>query len=335
MINVRWTAPSNARAEKRGSVRAMTKISAAMVAALAACGGGGKKPDTTTTSQTETSSDTATATDTAKEAATTEPAKKPEEKPAPPRKVMKSMTPDELKWNPLVPEAGDKGPMVAALWGDMMSEPNGFFIKLPAGDKGMMHTHTNDYHGVGITASSAQQDGGKVHPVAASSYWFEPGGVPHLNACPGKTPCIALVHFNAGKFDFAPAKPVKGAKPDPKAVEKPLKTIKWTPFDEKNPKGGAWSSVWGDMQAGENGMFIKLPAGNAEFWHIHKADYHGVVLQGTLDHHESGAPGRDLPVGSYWWQPGGNKHVDLCKAPSGDCIAYVYFTGGFDLVPAQ
>ena len=315
----------------------MTKIHVAMVAALAAaCGGGGKKPDTTTTTQTTTTTpDTATTTDTATQAATTEPAK-PEEKPAPPppRKVMKSMTPDELKWTPLVPEAGDKGPMVVGLWGDMMSEPNGFMIKLPAGDKGMLHTHTNDYHGVGITATGAWQDGGKNHAVAAGTYWFQPGGTAHANTCPGKTPCIGFAHFNAGKFDFAPAKAAKGAKPDPKAVEKPLKSVKWTPFDEKNPKGAAFSPVWGDMKAEANGMFIKIPQGSQPFYHIHKADYHGVVLQGTLDHHESGTEGRGLPVGSYYYQPGGNKHVDLCKA-GGDCVVYVYFTGAFDVTPAQ
>ncbi len=315
----------------------MMKTNVAIVAALAAaCGGGGKKPDTTTTTQettTSSSTDTAT-TDTATQAAATEPEKKPEEKPAPPRKVMKSMTPDEMKWTPLVPEAGDKGPMVVALWGDMMSEPNGFMIKLPAGDKGMLHTHTNDYHGVAITASGAWQDGGKNHAIAQGTYWFQPGGTAHANTCPGKTPCVGFAHFTAGKFDFAPAKPAKGAKPDPKAVEKPLKSVKWIPFDAKNPKGGAWSLAWGDMQAGENGLFIKLPPGNAEFWHIHKADYHGVLLQGTLDHHESGTEGRDLPAGSYWYQPGGNKHVDLCKGP-GDCIGYAYFTGAFDTTPAQ
>lgn len=303
-----------------------------------ACGGGGKKaPDPVTPptgGDTTAGGDTA-ATDGATQASTDQPAPVPAEKPAPPRKVLKSMKPDQLTWNPLVPDAGDKGPMVASLWGDMMSEANGFFIKLPAGDKGMLHTHTNDYHAIGITASSAAQDGGKTHAVPASTYWFQPGGTAHQNACPGKTPCVGFAHYPGGKFDFAPAKPAKGAKPDPKAVEKPLKSIKWTPFDEKNPKGGAWSSLWGDMKAGENGMFIKMPAGNAPFWHIHKADYHGVVLAGTLDHHESGTEANELPVGSYWWQPGGNKHVDLCKAGGPDCVVYVYFTGGFDVVPAE
>ena len=76
--------------------------------------------------------------------------------PGTPIAINVELDPDALQWHlqrpvswteiggPLVPDAGDKGPMVVSLWGDMMTEPNGFFIKLPAGDKGMMHTHTND-----------------------------------------------------------------------------------------------------------------------------------------------------------------------------------------------
>ena len=117
-------------------------------------------------------------------------------------------------------------------------------------------------------------------------------------------------------------------------VETPFTSVTWTPFDSTNPRGGGFAPLWGDMKA-DTGMFIKLPAGNEPFWHIHKHDYHGVILKGTLDHHESGTQGRDLPAGSYYWQPGGNKHVDLCKAGGPDCVLYVYYTGGFDVIPAQ
>ncbi len=260
---------------------------------------------------------------------------KPVEPPPPPRKVMKSMTPTELTWNPLVPEAGDKGPMVASLWGDMQAGPNGFFIKLPAGDKGMLHTHTADYHGVGVTASAAKQDGGKQHTVALGTYWFQPGGKAHLNACPGKTPCVAFIEFNTDKFDFAPAKAEKGAKADPAAIEKTLKAAKWTPFDDKNPKGPARSALWGDGTKEATGMYIRVPAGNQSYWHIHKADYHAVVLAGTVNNIESGSEAKDLPVGSYYMQPGGNKHTTNCKAGGPDCIIYVYSVGAFETKPAD
>lgn len=305
-----------------------------MMAAFAvACGGGGTKPPATTATPMEGSAPT----DTATVASTEKPVETPAE-PAPPpapRKSMKSMTPTDLAWTPLVPEAGDKGPMVASLWGDMQTEANGFFVKLPAGDKGMLHTHTNDYHAVGITASNAGQDGGKVHAVAAGTYWMQPGGVAHLNACKSKTPCIGFAHYNAGKFDFAPAKPMKGAKPDPRATEKPLKAAKWVPFDEKNPKGAAWAALWGDAKSEPSGMYVRVPAGNEPYWQIHKSDYHAVVLAGTLNNIESGSEAKDLPVGSYYMQPGGYKHTTNCKAGGPDCILYVYVTGPFSSKPAD
>jgi quercetin dioxygenase-like cupin family protein len=315
----------------------MTRLVIGSAAAFAmACGGGSKKPDTTPTpmegsaATTEaTPASTETAADKAPEAT------KPVEPPPPPRKVMKSMTPTELTWTPLVPEAGEKGPMVASLWGDMQAGPNGFFIKLPAGEKGMLHTHTNDYHGIAVTASAAKQDGGKQHTVAQATYWFQPGGKAHLNACPGKTPCIGFAEFNTDKFDFVPATAAKGAKPDPTAVEKTLKAAKWTPFDPNSPKGAAWSPLWGDSTKEPAGMYIKVPAGNQPFWHIHKADYHAVVLAGTVNNIESGSEAKDLPVGSYYMQPGGNKHTTNCKAGGPDCVIYVYVTGPFDTKPAD
>jgi quercetin dioxygenase-like cupin family protein len=313
----------------------MTRFSAGWMAAFAmACGGGGKKGPETTTVTPKPMEGTAP-TDTATTASTEKPVEKPAEPPPPPRKVMISMTPAELQWAPVVPEAGDKGPMAAPLWGDMKTEANGMFVKLPAADKGMLHTHSGGFHALGVTGMTYQQDGGKVHPLAQGSYWFGPANAPHMNACPGKTPCILFAHFNDSKFDIAPAKAVKGAKVDAKAVEKTLKAAKWTPFDDKNPKGTSWSPLWGDSQSEPSGLYIKVPAGNAPFWHIHKADYHAVVLAGTLNNIESGSEAKDLPVGSYYMQPGGNKHTTNCKAGGPDCIVYVYMTGPMDTKPAD
>jgi quercetin dioxygenase-like cupin family protein len=282
-----------------------------MAAFSMACGGGGATaPDTTAT---------------ATHAPPAAPAEKPAEPaaPRPPRRVMKSMTPTELAWTPLVPNVGDKGPMVASLWGNMESEPNGFFIKLPPGDKGSLHTHTSDYHGVAITALRAGQDG-NVHALAQGTYWSEPAGTAYTNECPGKTPCIAFVHSNSAKVGVAPAK----------AIEKTLTAATWTSF-AGSPNGEAWSSAWGDSQTEPSGMYVKIPAGNASFWHIHKFDYHAVVLAGTVNNIESGSEAKDLPVGSYYMEPGGYKHTTNCKADGPDCIIYVYVTGAFDMKPAE
>ena len=262
--------------------------------------------------------------------------KKEPEPPAAPKKTMISKTPAELEWKPVDEKAGDKGPMIAALWGDMATEANGFFIKLPKGNAGMLHTHASDYHAIGVAGmpTNAQDGTKKPAPLAPQTYWFQPGGKAHTTACGKKDDCIAYVHV-MGKFDFAPAKPVKGAKPDPKYLEKKGKDLKWQPLDPQNAKGPQWAALWGDGQSEPNGFLLKIKAGSEPFWHIHKHDYHGIVLAGTINNMESGnQTAKDLPVGSYWMQPGGYKHTTNCKAGA-DCVVYLEFTGAFDVIPAK
>jgi hypothetical protein len=109
----------------------------------------------------------------------------------------------------------------------------------------------------------------------------------------------------------------------------------WTPLDVANTQAGSYQVLWTDAATGATGMYIKVPAGNPAFWHFYRSDYHGVLVAGSLDHHESGRDARDLAVGTYWWQPGGFKHVDLCKAGGPDCLIYAYFTGPFQVVAAR
>ena len=45
---------------------------------------------------------------------------------------------------------------------------------------------------------------------------------------------------------------------------------------------------------------------------------------------QSGDFSVDLPAGSYYFQPGGNKHTTNCKG-GGECMVYVHFMGAFDI----
>jgi quercetin dioxygenase-like cupin family protein len=300
-----------------------TPALAVTVATLtAACGGSSKSapPPQPPTTPVET-------------AATEDPRDEPREPTQ--HKALRVVTPEERTWTPIT-DKGDAGASVAMLWGELEEGPSGFLFRLPAGDPGGLHSHRHDYHAVAISgANAAAQDGGKSATIPQGTYWYQPGGVAHTNACGKGEPCIVLMHFNDGRFDDAPATPVKGARRDPRHVEKRLKDIRWIPFDDKNPKGGGYAPLWGDPQAGPSGILFRLPPGNPPLWHIHRHDYHGVLLAGTLSHYESGGEPRELAVGTYWWQPGGYKHVDLCKAGGSDCIIYGYFTGAFDVKPAE
>ncbi|MDQ3301226.1 MAG: DUF4437 domain-containing protein, partial [Myxococcota bacterium] len=230
----------------------------------------------------------------------------------PPKAIVNTMAAD-LKWVPLDEKAGDKGPMVSWLYGDAMKEPNGFFLKVGAANKGMWHTHSAGYHGVVVSgAPNHLQDGEtKAKPLPAGSYWFEPGGAAHNSQCLGKEPCVVFVHFTEGKFDFAPAEMKKDGKPDPTYVEKREKDLKWSALvPEAGDKGPMVAVVWGDPASGPSGAFIKSPAGMVSPAHSHSADYHGVVIKGTLMNYaaDDKAP-KEMGPGSYWMQPGGGNHI--------------------------
>jgi quercetin dioxygenase-like cupin family protein len=144
------------------------------------------------------------------------------------------------------------------------------------------------------------------------AYWSQK---PHRIQCAKGTDCILFVHANA------PAE----------AKELLAKDIQWAPLDPSRPDPLV-SPLWGDGTKTANGFLMKMKAGGAPFWHIHRRDYHGVVLAGNVVSYESGTQPREMPPGSYWWQPNGNKHTTDCKGPS-DCVIYLDFTGAFDVKP--
>ena len=65
--------------------------------------------------------------------------------------------------------------------------------------------------------------------------------------------------------------------------------------------------------------------------HTHTADYHLVVIEGTMKHWAAGeteATAKPLGPGSYWFQPGGQPHADACI--SDKCVMHVVWSGRRD-----
>jgi len=243
----------------------------------------------------------------------------------------------DLKWIPFDEKAGEKGGSFAVAYGDPQNGPNGVFIKLPAGNPGMAHTHTNDYHGVSIAGGvTHQQDGkDKAKPLPSGSYWFEPGMAPHQSACPGKEACLVFIHFNDGKMDLAPAKLDPKGKKNEKYAEKRPADMKFTALmPDAGDKGPMIAVAWGDNQSGPHGTFWKFKGGFASPPHTHTADYNAVVIKGTVMNYapDDKAP-KELGPGAYFGQPGGVAHITACKAGS-DCLVYTYMVGKFDFQPA-
>ena len=87
--------------------------------------------------------------------------------------------------------------------------------------------------------------------------------------------------------------------------------------------------AYGDLAHGAHGTFIKMPAGFTSKVHTHTEDYWGVVIAGVAVNQKPGSADVALPVGSYWFQKGGERHVTKCISPL-ECIFFINQGGKFD-----
>ncbi len=94
------------------------------------------------------------------------------------------------------------------------------------------------------------------------------------------------------------------------------------------------AAAFGDLAHGQHGTFIKMPAGFVSPLHTHTEDYWSVVISGVAVNGKPGSTDVQLPVGSYWFQKGGEPHVTKCISPN-ECIFFVSQNGKFDYVPAS
>lgn len=92
--------------------------------------------------------------------------------------------------------------------------------------------------------------------------------------------------------------------------------------------------AYGDLTKGPHGTFIRMPAAFVSDVHVHTGDYWGVVISGVAANGLPGTTDVPLPVGSYWFQKGGEKHVTKCLAPH-ECLFFISQSAPFDYVLDQ
>lgn len=117
----------------------------------------------------------------------------------------------DIKFGLFDPKMPD-GPQVALVNGDMKG-PTQFFLKMKPGAKSGVHSHTSDYWAVVVqgTPSHGASDKDPGKPLAAGSYWFQPGGENHHDQCTGATDCVLFLSFT-GPVDMKPAATTTAAK---------------------------------------------------------------------------------------------------------------------------
>lgn len=107
----------------------------------------------------------------------------------------------DARFAPVDP-ARPEGTQVAVLSGDPANGPSAIIIKRKKGE-GRMHIHSSDYHGVLLQGMVKHWSEGEEEKDAKllgpGSYWFQPGGQGHADACLSDE-CLIFVKWE-GKMD--------------------------------------------------------------------------------------------------------------------------------------
>ncbi|HUJ26150.1 MAG TPA: cupin domain-containing protein [Myxococcales bacterium] len=134
--------------------------------------------------------------------------------PAKPQKHFAAATPAEMKFQEMkAPGAPSTAPgtQVAALWGNLQKGASGAEVKIPAGEKHPLHTHTANVRGVVISGTwIIGPDQASAKEYGPGSFFFTPGGWPHYSACKEGAECVLYQDTNA-PFDIK----MEGAAPAP------------------------------------------------------------------------------------------------------------------------
>jgi hypothetical protein len=112
----------------------------------------------------------------------------------------------------------------------------------------------------------------------------------------------------------------------------PADEMEWKELNPGSPVKMA--PLWGDRSVGEYAMLLKIPAGFVAPIHAHTGDYYGMNVKGNWRHSFDGDEEKDLPQGSYVFQPGMGWHGDACIGPE-DCILFIHQHVKGDFIPKQ
>ncbi|HME13217.1 MAG TPA: DUF4437 domain-containing protein [Candidatus Acidoferrum sp.] len=127
---------------------------------------------------------------------------------------------------------------------------------------------------------------------------------------------------------------ISGAQESKPSVNLPVTQVKYFPTGVSDGGHGELQAgpAYGDLAHGAHGTFIKMPAGFISPIHTHTEDYYAVVISGVAVNGLPGSADVPLPVGSYWFQKGGERHITKCISPN-ECIFFLSQPGKFDYLP--
>ena len=109
--------------------------------------------------------------------------------------------------------------------------------------------------------------------------------------------------------------------------------MQWEDYAPGTPLKAA--KLWGDRtKGGDYAILFRMPPNFEAGLHAYTLDYHAVTVQGNWVHTNEDGTGKELPPGSYVFQPGKQPHNDLCKGPS-ECVVFIHQHGKGDFKPVK
>jgi len=116
---------------------------------------------------------------------------------------------EDAKFTPVNPQR-PQGAQMAVLWGDPNTGPSAMLLRIDKG-AGAMHVHSADYQCVILEGTMQHWERGQSQSQAKllqpGSHWFQPGNVPHSDACVTEQ-CLMYVQW-AGPRDARLAETAK------------------------------------------------------------------------------------------------------------------------------
>lgn len=231
----------------------------------------------------------------------------------------------DIPWKPSNPKA-PQGVMVHIL---SRNDDTGAFnaiVKVPAGLKIPLHTHSEEFGAVTLSDGMlhAAQTGADA-PLPKGSMWVQPANEPHVDECHGEADCVFMVFFKGPidtNFVDTPAA-------NPKMVVTSADKIVWKAIRSEMDNGPRMAVLSGNPKTSAFTALVEFPAGMTTNVHTHTAGFVGGVVSGT--HHRGVAPNELMALtnGSVWSETSGAPHMEKCGLNE-PCVIAVQMDGALD-----
>jgi len=215
-----------------------------------------------------------------------------------------------------------EGIHVYPISGDPRAGAFNAIVRMPAGFATPLHTHEAAFSGVtlteGLVHSATTEDD---QPLPKGSFWHQPAGEAHIDACKSEDPCLMLAFFE-GAVDMTPA---EAPAAEPTMTVTRADAIEWTEV-----KGGVQMAViHGNPKEGAFHALFDFPAGMATNVHTHSAAFTGALISGTHHRGPSAEQLVTLTDGAVWNEVAGTPHMEQCGTES-NCVVAAAMDGALD-----